>query len=51
MEIIKSYRTGFWTYTYREMYKEINNIKFITNPRGRPEDYDREVYTLKTINL
>ena len=41
----------FFGHTHREMYKEINNIKFITNPRGRPEDYDREVYSLKTINL
>jgi hypothetical protein len=28
-----------------------NNIHFVCNPRGRPEDYNRKYYNLKTISL
>ena len=31
--------------------KKINNIEFICNPRGRPEDYDREIYNLKNLEF
>lgn len=30
---------------------EIDGIKLVANPRGRPEDYDREVYNFKTIKI
>ena len=41
----------FFGHTHEQLTGEINNIVFMTNPRGRPEDYNREVYSLKTVDL
>ena len=41
----------FFGHTHEQLTGKINNIVFMTNPRGRPEDYDREVYSLKTLDL
>lgn len=30
---------------------EIDGIKLVANPRGRPEDYDRDFYNFKTIKI
>ena len=40
MENIISYKIKYWLFghNHEEFYKEIDGIKYISNPRGRPED-------------
>lgn len=53
MEIFNSKKISHWIHGHvHEQYeKKIENVHIICNPRGRPEDYDREVYKLKTFKL
>ena len=41
----------FFGHTHKQITGEINNIIFMTNPLVKPENYDREVYSLKTVKL
>ena len=36
-------------HTHKQFEETINNIKFICNPRGRPNDFNRLTYNLKTL--
>ena len=49
--LLKYNKISHWIFghTHTEWHKKINNIEFICNPRGRPEDYNREKYNLKQI--
>ena len=38
-------------HTHKQWDTLDNNIRYISNPRGRPEDYNREKYQLKTISF
>ena len=38
-------------HTHQKHNENLNNIKIICNPRGRPEDYDRKKYNLETIEI
>lgn len=48
-------KINYWifghTHDHYENENKQNNIRFICNPRGRPEDYNRKHYNLKTISL
>ena len=37
-------------HTHAHYESQMNNIHFVCNPRGRPEDYNRNFYNLKTLN-
>ena len=47
-----SSKLKYWLFghTHQQMDKK-DGIRFISNPRGRPEDYNREKYNLKKITL
>ena len=47
-----SAKLKYWLFghTHQQMDKS-DYIRFITNPRGRPEDYNREKYLIKKIKL
>ena len=47
-----SSKLKYWLFghTHQQMDKK-DGIRFISNPRGRPEDYNREKYSLKKISL
>tara|TARA_X000000950_G_C13709126_1_gene575428 strand:+ start:51 stop:854 length:804 start_codon:yes stop_codon:yes gene_type:complete len=47
-----SSKLKYWLFghTHQQMDKN-EEIRFISNPRGRPEDYNREQYNLKKITL
>lgn len=49
--LLKYDKISHWIFghTHTQWEKKINNIEFICNPRGRPEDYNREIYKLKQI--
>ena len=51
LELTKYNKIKHWIFghTHTEWHKKVDNIEFICNPRGRPEDYDREIYKLKQI--
>jgi len=38
-------------HTHRLWEDTINNVEFICNPRGRPEDFNREEYNIKQIKI
>ena len=38
-------------HTHQEWNDSINQVETICNPRGRPNDYDREQYQVKTIQI
>ena len=38
-------------HTHQDWNEKINNVHFICNPRGRPEDFDRINYNIKMIYL
>ncbi len=38
-------------HTHEQIEFNYNNINFICHPRGRPEDFNREKYELKTIDI
>ena len=50
--LLKYDKISHWIFghTHTE-WQKINNIEFICNPRGRPEDYDREIYNLKKLEF
>jgi predicted phosphodiesterase len=43
----------YWLFghTHQKLERKKSGILFMTHPRGRPEDYDRKVYSLKSINI
>jgi hypothetical protein len=50
---IKSSKLKYWLFghTHYQINDEVNNIQYICNPRGRPDDFNRIVYNTKTINI
>lgn len=48
---LSSKKLKYWFYGHNHvgMEKEINGVKFISNPRGRPNDYNRKRYQAKQI--
>ncbi len=44
-------KLGTWIFghTHNQFKKNVNGISFISNPRGRPEDFNRKEYELKSI--
>ena len=51
--LLKYDKITHWIFGHTHTYwdKKINNIQFYCNPRGRPEDYNREIYKLKQITI
>ena len=47
----KKLTTWIYGHTHVQGDKKINNIRFLCHPRGRPKDYNREMYTIKLIDL
>ena len=45
----KKLKTWIFGHTHNQFDKTINNVRFLTNPRGRPEDFNRINYELKSI--
>lgn len=41
----------FFGHTHQQFDLVISNIRFISNPRGRPEDFNREEYCIKKVNI
>ena len=43
----------YWIFghTHKKCSEEINGVRFISNPRGRPDDYHREDYETLTISV
>lgn len=41
----------FFGHCHEEINKELNGARYISNPRGRPCDYDRIFYSSKTISI
>lgn len=56
-EIIKllkhSGKISNWVFghTHTEYDYKYNGVRFISNPRGRPDDENREIYDVKSINI
>lgn len=50
-ELFKYKKISHWIFghTHQVWYDINNNIQFICNPRGRPEDFDRTEYKIKQI--
>ena len=50
---IKSKKIKYWLFghTHYDINDKINNIKYICNPRGRPDDFNRENYNLKSFTI
>lgn len=50
---IKSSKLKYWLFghTHYQINHAVNNIQYICNPRGRPDDFNRIVYNTKTINI
>uniref|UniRef100_A0A6C0C5V9 RING-type domain-containing protein n=1 Tax=viral metagenome TaxID=1070528 RepID=A0A6C0C5V9_9ZZZZ len=48
---IKSNKLNNWIFghTHYDINDKINNIKYICNPRGRPNDFNRLKYDIKTL--
>ena len=43
----------YWIYGHKhsETDRKFNNIHFLCHPRGRPEDYDRKEFNVKTLKV
>ncbi|VVU94833.1 Calcineurin-like phosphoesterase [seawater metagenome] len=41
----------FFGHTHKQWDDKVDNIHFISNPRGRPEDFNREEYFIKQISI
>ena len=53
-EIKENDKINYWLFghTHEELTKQdIRKITYITNPRGRPSDYDRQKFNIKTIKI
>lgn len=50
-KLLQYNKISHWIFghTHKQFEETINNIKFICNPRGRPNDFNRLTYSLKTI--
>ena len=50
---IKSKKIKYWLFghTHYDINDKINDIKYICNPRGRPDDFNRENYNLKSFTI
>ena len=50
---IKSSKLKYWLFghTHYQIQDKVNGIQFICNPRGRPDDFNRIIYNVKTINI
>ena len=50
---IKSNKLTYWLFghTHYKIHNKINNTEFICNPRGRPDDFNRENYEIQTITI
>ena len=48
-----SSKINYWLFghNHTEYNYKLNDVHFISNPRGRPEDEDREIYNVKTIEI
>ena len=49
--IIKSNKLSHWLFghTHYDIYNKIDGVEYICNPRGRPDDFNRLEYDLKTL--
>ncbi len=47
----KKINTWIFGHSHRQQEDIFNNIKFISNPRGRPNDFNRLDYNVKQINI
>jgi predicted phosphodiesterase len=45
-------KLNMWIFghTHNQFEKTINGVRFLAHPRGRPEDFNRKEYDLKSIN-
>jgi DNA repair exonuclease SbcCD nuclease subunit len=52
-ELIKSKKINYWLFghTHHNFNEEIEGIRYICNPRGRPNDFNREFYNEINITL
>ena len=52
-DLLSQKKISHWIFghTHDSFECKINNIHYICNPRGRPEDLNRKIYHLKTIEL
>lgn len=50
-KLLQYKKISHWIFghTHKQYEETINNIKFICNPRGRPNDFNRLTYNLKTL--
>ena len=50
---ITSSKLKYWLFghTHYQINNVVNNIQYICNPRGRPDDFNRIIYNTKTINI
>lgn len=48
---IKSNKLSHWLFghTHYDIYNKIDDVEYICNPRGRPDDFNRLEYDLKTL--
>ena len=48
---VKSKKLKYWLFghTHHEITDKINDIQYICNPRGRPDDFDRVKYDSRSI--
>ena len=48
---IKSNKLSHWLFghTHYDIYNKIDGVEYICNPRGRPDDFNRLEYDLKTL--
>lgn len=53
MDLSPKVKYWFFGHTHQKIneQKPESNLKFITNPRGRPEDYDREEYSPLQVQI
>jgi hypothetical protein len=49
--LLKYNKISHWIFghAHQDWDKIINNIRFVSNPRGRPDDFNREEYSIKQI--
>ena len=47
----KKIKLWIFGHNHAQFDRKINGVRFVSNPRGRPEDYDREEYNSKVISI
>ena len=50
---IKSDKLSHWLFghTHYDICDKIDGVEYVCNPRGRPDDFNRLEYDIKTLHL